>query len=103
MLLYQSVASALLRHTSEVKFTFFHRVQIGERVVDEVCREPHGGELWLSEFCFLSVRLSCMYFVVVVCIEVSSSLKYFWRSSLDWLAVFSLVVHRHCRDTPLTQ
>lgn len=42
---FQSVASALFSgHTSEVEFALFEGVQVGERVVDEIGREAHGGE-----------------------------------------------------------
>lgn len=36
-----SVASALFRHTSKVKFALLQRVQIGQGIVDEVGGEPH--------------------------------------------------------------
>ena len=36
-----SAASALFKRTSEVQLALLERVEVGEGVVDEVCREPH--------------------------------------------------------------
>lgn len=37
-------------HTSEVELALFEWVQVGERVVDQLCREPHGGGAILCYF-----------------------------------------------------
>lgn len=38
------VASALFKHTSEVKLALFERVEVGEGIPNEVGGEPHVGE-----------------------------------------------------------
>lgn len=38
-----SAVSALFKRTSEIQLPLLERVQVGEGVVDEVCREPHFG------------------------------------------------------------
>jgi hypothetical protein len=30
-------------HTSEIEFALVERVEVGEGVVDQLCREPHDG------------------------------------------------------------
>jgi hypothetical protein len=38
---FQSVASALFRHTSEIELALFEWTQVGEGVVDQIGGEPH--------------------------------------------------------------
>lgn len=49
-----SVVSALFKRTSEIQLPLLERVEVGQGVVDEVCREPHfGGGLWFVLLGFL--------------------------------------------------
>ena len=58
-----SVVSALFKRTSEIQLPLLERVEVGEGVVDEVCREPHcGGGLWFVLLVFLKVgRQGCRF------------------------------------------
>lgn len=42
------------QRTSEIQLPLLERVEVGQGVVDEVCREPHGG----ATFPFLYLRVS---------------------------------------------
>lgn len=58
-----SVVSALFKRTSEIQLPLLERVEVGEGVVDEVCREPHcGGGWWFVLLAFLGAgRQDCRF------------------------------------------